>query len=197
MRCLSLLLLCLLVTLTQTASSDPAPGNRKRDYANRFYYTLYTPAADAEAAKAVAEQLGARFEGQVGGLNRYYWISIPRTSSAVEKRDEDSLIDRFHQIKSRALDKRTLSVFDRVERIDKQVPRRKLHKRAAIVTRQVEDDDIPEPPVVENVDEENKANHRVISAGSYLDEPGGFSALKEALGIQDPGFDHQWHLVRA
>lgn len=63
--------------------------------------------------------------------------------------------------------------------IQEQIPRKRLYKRA------------PPPPVIENTEEEYKINGGLPS----LDDENGFQSIKRILNIQDPGFDHQWHLV--
>ncbi|KAI8146504.1 peptidase S8/S53 domain-containing protein [Fennellomyces sp. T-0311] len=166
----------------------------ERDYANRIYYTFYSPNGASEAVSIVAQQLGARFEGQVGELAQYYWVSEPRHDLA--KREGD-LVQRFEQCRQqrrRSKRRRSLEPIDQIERVDPQIPRRKLFKRA-VVPRQLEDDNALVPPVVENIGQEQSANHEMVSVDWLLDQPGGFETLKDALAIQDPGFDQQWHLV--
>ncbi|KAF7732073.1 pheromone processing endoprotease [Apophysomyces ossiformis] len=183
-------LLCCQLARTQELS--------ERDYINRLYYTLYTPSANDEAAALVASKLGARFEGRVGELKTYYWISIDRS---LEKRQEgeDRLIALFKLYKEQTLQKREGSVqaFDHIERLDPQIPRRRLHKRAVIPAKRQEiyEDEPPVSPVIENIQEEQKINGYAISASTMLDQPGGFNTLKQMLGVQDPGFERQWHLI--
>lgn len=107
---------------------------QKRDYDNRYYYTLHTVEANAaESAKQVARDLGATFEGQVGELDNYYMISIPKTQ-------QDSIVHHFK--------KREYSLVDQIQ---PQVPTKRLYKRA------------PPPPVIENTDEEYKLNGGIPS----------------------------------
>ncbi|KAG0177892.1 pheromone processing endoprotease [Apophysomyces sp. BC1034] len=170
----------------------------KRNYANRLYYTLYTPSGNDEAAALVAHRLGARFEGRVGELKTYHWVSVGRS---LEKRQEgeDQLITQFNALKAQAVQKRDTwaLAFNQIERLDRQIPRRRLHKRAVIpVKRQdIYEDEPPVSPVIENIEEEQKLNGEAISASNMLDQPGGFNALKEILEVRDPGFDRQWHLI--
>jgi hypothetical protein len=65
-----------------------------------------------------------------------------------------------------------------VDQIKAQIPTKRLHKRAP-------------PPVIENTEEEYRLNGGLPS----LDDTNGFQSIKNILSIQDPGFDHQWHLV--
>ncbi|KAG1080048.1 hypothetical protein G6F42_023491 [Rhizopus arrhizus] len=69
----------------------------------------------------------------------------------------------------------------KVTDIQPQIPNRRLHKRAP-------------PPIIENKGEEYKLNGETIPLPS-LDDTNGYQLIKEALSIQDPGFDRQWHLI--
>jgi kexin len=80
----------------------------KRDYTQRQYYTLHTTKPDPELAKQAAHELGAVFEGQVGELAHYYWISMPLNSNRLKKRQ---------------------SLFG-INRIEQQIPKKRLYKRA-------------------------------------------------------------------
>lgn len=170
-------LLCLMLLISPILSYD------KRDYTTRQYYTLHTRSTPTNQdslwqAKRVAESLGARFEGQVGELSQYYWISIPMSTSSFNKR---SLVDQFHANRK----KRDLS-YDLVDDIQIQTPSRRLYKRAP-----------PPPyPVIENAEEEYKLNGDVpVIDLPSLDDTDGYEKIKDLLNIHDPGFDQQWHLV--
>jgi kexin len=165
--------------ITVTLSYD------KRDYTNRQYYTLHTTQPiDIQAVKSVAHTLGARYEGQVGELNQYHWISIPMSPITLSKRynQEDPLIQQFHH--HRGLQKRDFE-WNFVDQIQAQVPTKRLYKRAP-------------PPVIENKEEEYKLNDDTpppIELPS-LSDTDGYERIKDLLNIHDPGFDQQWHLVR-
>jgi hypothetical protein len=49
----------------------------KRDYANRHYYALHTEKNEIQHVQELTKQLGATFEGRVGELANYFWISFP------------------------------------------------------------------------------------------------------------------------
>lgn len=154
-----------------------------RDYTNRLYYTLRTTDKDSkDAVENVAITLNARLEGQVGELNQYYLISIPKQS----KRTDDSLITRFNNYKTR-LSKRDLD-WQRVDQIQAQVPTRRIYKRAPPIYSE---------PIVENKEEEYKLNgeSQPIELPGVLEE-GAYDKIKGLLDIQDPGFNEQWHLVK-
>jgi hypothetical protein len=181
------LLAILAVGLQLSAGSRPVP----RNYADRLYYTLHSPSGDSEAAEHTAHLLNARFEGNVGELTNHFLISVDRPSiSARSQNDEhEHTIAAFKALQEQQLDKRSYLSVRAVESIEKQVPRRKLVKRAPIDTYQERQD----PPVNENKGEEQKANGKKITW--WLDEPGAYLAMKKELGIKDVGFDNQWHLV--
>ncbi|KAI9257315.1 peptidase S8/S53 domain-containing protein [Phascolomyces articulosus] len=170
----------------------------ERDYENRIYYTFYTPNGAPEAASIVAQQLGARFEGQVGELPQYYWVSESRHQ--LNKRSGD-LVQRFEASRERRKHKKRRRLsnvedpIDQIERVDRQIPRRRLYKRGVLPVRQLEDDNALYPPVIENVGEEQSINHETISIDWLLDQPDGFETLKQSLNVFDPGFEQQWHLV--
>jgi kexin len=172
-------LLLSLLSIFLTFHVSPTLSYDKRDYTSRQYYTLHTSTtpSNAEIAKRAASSLGARFEGQVGELSQYYWISIPMSPS-LNKR---SLIDQFHVLKR----KRDLD-WNFVDDIQIQTPTHRLHKRAP-----------PPPyPIIENTEEEYKLNGDAppIILPS-LDDTDGYERIKDLLNIHDPGFDQQWHLV--
>lgn len=180
----------------------------RRDHERRTYYTLYTPNPDADAATHVAKELGARFEGPVGELDQYFWISVPKGSISKRSLDDeqDDLQRLFQRLRtSSGLQKRSNQPIDRVTRLDRQTPRKKLYKRSVIPVRrqqlevevEVEDElaTTDNLPVLENIQAEQISNHEVLSSASFLNQAVGFDALRNALGIYDPGFDQQWHLV--
>ncbi|KAL0078530.1 peptidase S8/S53 domain-containing protein [Phycomyces blakesleeanus] len=172
-----------------------------RDYKKRLYYTLYTPHADSKAAFLVAQHMEVRFEGQVGELPNYYWISTPIPNNRT-KRDSsnDHIVARFNQLKSQVTGSAKRDVYvealRRIDRLDPQVPRRRLFKRSAlpIDRRQAPEDIFRDAPVEENILEEMEENGE-FSTNIMLDLPGGYESFKERLKIRDPGFDKQWHII--
>ncbi|KAI7849032.1 peptidase S8/S53 domain-containing protein [Circinella umbellata] len=140
---------------------------------DRHYYTLHVPEVDHDthiAAQHVATSLGGQFEGMVGELKTYYMMSVPKSS--LNKRsqgdDTDPIVTAFQARKR--FDKRDENqrLWDRVQRLDSQVPRQRT-KRAALPR---------EPPFTE------------ISKGQAIMED-----AQRVLDIKDPGFPRQWHLV--
>ncbi|ORZ03774.1 peptidase S8/S53 domain-containing protein [Syncephalastrum racemosum] len=216
MRFLLTLLLLLFASIafayvSAVQPSNPAP-RYKRDHARRHYFTLYTPHGDRDAVEAVASELGARLEGPVGQLTQYYWISIPRslkrrydgnddkTDDGDEENQSDEAVERlqarFAALQRSSKTKRGLA--SKVNRLDRQIPRRRLYKRAIPSinhTRERRQEDGLEPPLFENIQQETQLNQESVSTSAFLDGPGGFQALRDVLGIHDPGFEYQWHLV--
>ncbi|ORZ24046.1 peptidase S8/S53 domain-containing protein [Absidia repens] len=159
----------------------------KRDH-SRQYYTLHFPQghlddATHHYARDIAHSLGTRYEGQVGELKTYFVVSSTTTQSPLEKRSttssstslspgddsDDPVVASFHQQKHQALVKRWdeshTFLWSKVQRIDKQ-KLRKRSKRAVI------------PPAP------------VLNTGKLVLED-----AQASLGIMDPGFTKQWHLV--
>ncbi|KAI9029834.1 peptidase S8/S53 domain-containing protein [Phycomyces nitens] len=196
---LGLIVLC--ITKVWANTSQQAQQSWIRDHKNRLYYTLYTPHADANAAFLVAQHMDVRFEGQVGELPNYYWISTPISPNHSKRQSSnDSTVARFLQLKSQVTRSAKRDVYaealGRIERLDPQVPRRRLFKRSAlpIDRRQTQEDIFRDSPVEENVFEEMQENGE-FSTNIMLDLPGGYEAFKERLAIKDPGFDKQWHII--
>ncbi|GAB5593615.1 pheromone processing endoprotease [Umbelopsis nana] len=169
------------------SAARPVP----RNYAERLYYTLHSPSGDSDAAEHTAQLLNARFEGKVGELNNYFLISVDRPSlSARSDLDEYAhTLAAFEALQNQSLDKRSSSSIRAISKIESQAPRRRLVKRAPIESLEERQD----PPVNENLKEEEKANAKKITW--WLEEPGAYLAMKKELGIKDVGFDNQWHLV--
>lgn len=169
------------------SAARPVP----RNYAERLYYTLHSPSGDSDAAEHTAQLLNARFEGKVGELNNYFLISVDRPSlSARSDLDEYAhTLAAFEALQNQSLDKRSSSSIRAISKIESQAPRRRLAKRAPIESLEERQD----PPVNENLKEEEKANAKKITW--WLEEPGAYLAMKKELRIKDVGFDNQWHLV--
>ncbi|ORZ03174.1 peptidase S8/S53 domain-containing protein [Syncephalastrum racemosum] len=142
----------------------------------RRYYTLHIPKNyndndGHDAAQHVANSLRVRLEGNVGELKNYYLVSAAADDTQMHKRDDtDPIIEAFHAHKRRHLTARSVDAtyWNQVERIDPQIPRQR-HKRVPLRR---------EPP--------------------FSDLLHGKAAMEDAqktLGINDPGFPKQWHLV--
>lgn len=147
----------------------------KRD-PSRQYYTLHFPhdeAATQQHAKKIASSLGTRYEGPVGELKTYFLVSselpalVKRSSSSDQV---DPVLASFEQQKKNGtLFKRSVddsAAWSKVQRIDKQILKQRS-KRAVL----------PRAPI--------------LSSGKLVLED-----AKASLGIKDPGFTNQWHLVR-
>ncbi|ORE13359.1 hypothetical protein BCV71DRAFT_189378 [Rhizopus microsporus] len=92
----------------------------KRDFTSRNYYTLRTSSPkDIDHIQPILSDFNARFEGQVGELTSYYWISVPKES--------DHLISHLN-----TLVKRSIPDVD----IRPQVPSKRVVKRALSLDKQ-------------------------------------------------------------
>lgn len=137
----------------------------KRD-PSRHYYTLHFPQPDESTphhAQVIAQALDTRYEGRVGELMTYYLVSSP-LSTKRSLDTSDRVLASFEQQKKNTdskVDKRLVHPWSMVQRIDKQVLRRRS-RRAVIPS----------------------------SEGKLALE-----AAQSSLGIHDPGFIKQWHLV--
>ncbi|KAI8328486.1 peptidase S8/S53 domain-containing protein [Chlamydoabsidia padenii] len=151
----------------------------KRD-PSRQYYTLHFPQGHSEDdtqqhAQQIASSLGTRYEGPVGELKTYFVVSsfsptITERSVYTSSSDQvDPVLASFeHQKKNHVLSKRDPAksvAWSKVQRIDKQILKRRS-KRAVI----------PRAPI--------------LNSGKLVLED-----AKTSLGIKDPGFTDQWHLI--
>ncbi|KAG1415661.1 hypothetical protein G6F58_006378 [Rhizopus delemar] len=146
-----------IITLFASLSLIQAKYIGKRE-ADRDYYTLHVPQGESAVAIQMAQQLGVRFEGQVGELSTYYMVSSPK--KILQKRDEDPVIAKYNQLLSSNW-KRDEQPWAKVKSIEKQIPKRRV-KRGPI-------------PIL-------TPKERVVDA-------------QQSLGIQDPLFNKQWHLI--
>lgn len=92
----------------------------KRDFTSRNYYTLHTSnPKDIDRIQTILSSSNARFEGQVGELTSYHWISVPKES--------DNLISHFNTFV-----KRSIPDVD----IRPQVPSKRIVKRTLPLDKQ-------------------------------------------------------------
>ncbi|KAI8983105.1 peptidase S8/S53 domain-containing protein [Pilobolus umbonatus] len=146
----------------------------KRDYTQRHYYTLHSTINDNEISiKRLCTLLNTDYEGKVGELPDYYWMSTDSASATVD------VLHQWNIMKSLPATHHT-SWIETIDRIDRQLPTEYLHRRALSI------DDIP---IIENIPEEQRINN--IS----LEGTDDFNLIKGELGITDPGFDNQWYLL--
>ncbi|KAI7862795.1 peptidase S8/S53 domain-containing protein [Spinellus fusiger] len=172
-----------------------------RDYVQRHYYTLYSPTANTHAASVVARHLGCRFDGQVGELVHYYWISVPKQTEQTEQTEQinvrrdtapsDTVLSLFSALKKRTSPHsqrdESIEALTHIERIDRQLPQRRLFKRSLLPLS-------PEHPMKGYPEKKWKVGLGDNTTDN-VSAVGGFSALENMLGIQDPGFDKQWHMM--
>ncbi|KAI8982425.1 peptidase S8/S53 domain-containing protein, partial [Mycotypha africana] len=156
----------------------------KRDYENRLYFTVKIPDSASSSFRVdfitniteVTKLLKARYEGQVGELRQYHWISVPSWHSSStpfkltrRRITHEEVMQQFdNKIK---LHKRNTLLTNNIE-LQPQIPERRLFKRIP---------ELPLSPLLENVQEEHRLNSNI-------------GKLKISLNIADPAFDRQWHL---
>ncbi|KAI9486635.1 MAG: peptidase S8/S53 domain-containing protein [Benjaminiella poitrasii] len=158
----SILFIFLLLFASALANSKV----HKRDYKNRHYFTIRTVQPnDIDSAKQTASQLNATFEGQVGELSHYYWISIP--ASSLSNDTHYDLIERFIALRQKRTDNNP-SLF--IDRIQPQIPKRRLFKRAP-------------PPIIENEEEEY-----ILNGETFIKDPG-FDHQWHLINTQERGHD--------
>ncbi|KAI7862118.1 peptidase S8/S53 domain-containing protein [Spinellus fusiger] len=141
----------------------------KRDL-SRHYYTLHFPqgnAMDASAhARSIAQSLHVRYEGPVGELKTYYLVSSPLST---KRDDQDDVLAAFEEHKKQGLVRRETS-WSMVNTIERQVFRRRI-KRGPLPREYLE------------------------RAPVKLQGAAALKLAQNTLGIHDPGFPMQWHLV--
>ncbi|KAI8086048.1 peptidase S8/S53 domain-containing protein [Halteromyces radiatus] len=145
----------------------------KRD-PSRQYYTLHFPQGHLDdtthqAAKHIAQSLNTRYEGPVGELKTYFLVSQQQQQQYTKRAsgNYDPVLTLFDQHKKQLSKRDSItSPWVKVNRIDKQVLKQRS-KRAVLP---------PRAPI--------------LTSGKLVLED-----AQATLGIKDPGFDKQWHLV--
>jgi kexin len=111
-----------LVLASTLAEAQRYMGKREAD---RDYYTLNIPEGDKTSAQAIAQQLGVRFEGNVGELDTWYMLS---SAQQFQKRDgQDNILKQFHHLKSLGLQKRD-GHWHKAKSLEKQVLKRRTKR---------------------------------------------------------------------
>ncbi|KAG8907408.1 pheromone processing endoprotease [Tulasnella sp. 403] len=166
------------VTLALAAAAL-ARHQAKRDYAAYDYYVLeHWPSSNSASPQEVALALNAQFIEQVGELRDFYLISIPKDST----RTTDPVLESYHLLRKRAKSPSLASqwwnrdvhharrIASSVRSLTLQVPRQRTK-------RWLSEKDI-----------------RVLEARQPA-APSRLDYIKQKLGIQDPIFPTQWHLL--
>jgi kexin len=114
-----------LVLASTLAEAQRYMGKREAD---RDYYTLNIPEGDKISAQAIAQQLGVRFEGNVGELDTWYMLSSAQ-QQRLQKRDEeeDRILKQFHHMKSLGLQKRD-GHWQKAKSMEKQVLKKRFKR---------------------------------------------------------------------
>ncbi|KAL0581105.1 pheromone processing endoprotease [Marasmius crinis-equi] len=174
MRCLPLsLLVALLSPISQVLSSTNYPHS----YHTHNYYVLeHNPAGSASLAE-VASILGVEVIDQVGELVDHWLVRTAKGLDAREGKSSDYVLDKYKTLRAQARKPSSTNLFVRssdellAKRLDSSVKllaRQELRQRAKRA---------PPPPIPPESDS---------SAAR---------GVAERLGIQDPLFAEQWHLV--
>jgi len=147
-----------------------ASNLRTRDYDAQDYYVLHLDSATAPSQ--VALRLGLTHEGQLGELQDHHIFSC-------HKQEEDIV---HTALKERRRRKRSLSgshILDGVKFAQKQKIKARMEKRGPLPPRPA---GYPAP-----IEERQESATEAVLAKQ--------AAIATALGIQDPIFHEQWHLL--
>lgn len=170
------LLFTLLASQTALAATP-----KKREYLSYDYYVLeHLPSAGASVDDC-ANALGAEFVGQVGEIQDLWILRTEKQSSSNLSPREvtDKVLDRFENLRTRAASNRD-SYFSRrstetrkarrvvssVKHLSRQILRKRVKRDGSLLER-------APPPIIE----------------------GSSKSVALRLGITDPLFGQQWHLV--
>ncbi|KDQ61170.1 hypothetical protein JAAARDRAFT_124899 [Jaapia argillacea MUCL 33604] len=168
---LPLTLVLLLLAPQALLASSPA----KRFYSSHDYYVLeHDPLAGASLEQC-AHALGVEIVEQAGELRDHWLVRVPKHDTRISARAADSVVAAYKDLRARAespsLSSRSedsaLSkrITSSVKYLAPQIPRQRV-KRA--------------PPSIRQEDEQNGTTS---------------AAVAQRLGIEDPTFPQQWHLV--
>lgn len=163
----------------------------KRHYSTHDYYVLeHHPSAGASVEEC-ATALGVELVEQAGELKNYWVVRTAKRSSSGllsrETTETDRVLARFHSLQTRAAShhnsyfwlrstdtQHARRVVSAVKYLSRQVPRKRTKRDDSFMKR-------APPPVIP------VANELDVNASSR--------AVALRMGITDPMFDKQWHLV--
>ncbi|EJD00927.1 uncharacterized protein FOMMEDRAFT_110361 [Fomitiporia mediterranea MF3/22] len=159
------LFLYLVFTILFVRASAEVSRPAKRSYSTHDYYVLEHDPAHGVSVQGCADALGAELVEQAGQLRDHWILRSQRTDGSEE--------DRVLKARGLLEENPTLTKRDAlpkaIRHLSRQVPRQRV-KRAAV----------PAPPPGGLDDADGKSSARDIA---------------ERLGIEDPMFKDQWHLV--
>jgi kexin len=162
----------------------------RRHYSTHDYYVLeHHPSADASVEEC-AGALGVELVEQAGELQNHWVVRIEKISSlglsSREPMEADHVLARFQALQSRAASFRDSYLSPRstdtrlarrvvpaVRHLSRQIPRKRTKRDDSIINR-------APPPV---------------GAGDDIDANSSSQAIALRMGINDPLFGSQWHLV--
>jgi kexin len=160
----------LALLLQTTLAATPA----KRFYDTHTYYVIeHTSHSSLASLADVLQSLGVELAEQAGELKNHWLVRTPKEPHSLSRREEhqDKVLRRFQQLKTRASSPLSMrsGEADHARRIVssvKYLSRQELRKRVKRAP----------PPI--------RPEEMTLSR-----------AVATRLGIQDPLFDQQWHLV--
>lgn len=139
-----------------------------RDYTTYDYYVLHLESTTPPSQ--IAARLGLTHQGQLGNLADHHIFQAP-------KQDEDVLDQALKKRRKRRRSDRDLDILDTVKFAQKQKTKARLQKR-----------EVPRQPAgaYHAVEARQQAVPELVSKQA---------AISTALGIRDPIFNEQWHLL--
>lgn len=180
-----------LVLALLASQSAIATTPTKKHYSTHDYYVLeHHPSAGASLEECVSA-LGVELVEQAGELQNH-WIVRTKKRSTVElsprgTMETDHILARFESLRSRAASQRDSYFFPRstgaqksrriassVKYLSRQIPRKRTKRDGSVIDR------APPPPITTTNEPESNTSSRAV-------------ALR--MGITDPMFGKQWHLV--
>ncbi|KAI0064528.1 hypothetical protein BV25DRAFT_1836864 [Artomyces pyxidatus] len=165
-----------LVLVLLSYDSVLAATHQKRTYSTHDYYVLeHIPHAGASLAE-IASQLGVQVVERAGELANAWVVRVPKEDASLQKRGGDLVLDTLEALRRRASSPLLARSAEsnharRVVSSVKYLSRQELRQRVKRA-----------PPSIRPGDE-NKPNGTLAAA------------VVDRLGIQDPLFPQQWHLV--
>nr|CAG8554312.1 7503_t:CDS:2 [Entrophospora candida] len=160
------IIISILLLATTTAESN-LQQIRKRDYDKRFYYAIEVENDSIVTPKVLENLLDVKHEGIIGELDNYHLFSSAKEDVVI---GVDDTSNKLKEIRKRSMESSSMINKRSLEVVDGILTvdkqiLRKRHKR------------VPLPPKNNNLDELDPEDIGI------------------SLGISDPGFKYQWHLI--
>ncbi|KAF0482768.1 subtilase [Gigaspora margarita] len=167
---LCLLLLLVFIDLSQATSLSTIP--KKRNYEEKYYYVIEVVDESFVSPQDVEKLLDVQHEGQVGALDNWHVFSIHKSlaarSDSASGDSHDRVLARYEQLKN-------------LRRSDSSNEKRSASPIDAILS--VEKQHLRK--------RHKRAPPPIPTPVSDVDP----ATVAASLGITDPGFQYQWHLI--